>query len=558
MAQVGGEEYGPFTWDQMLQMSAEGRVTPELPIRKASDSQWSTAADIPGLLGGPKSAAPAPKPAPKPAARPAAPSAASTPAGKSTVKKAKPLARPPSGRPVPPVVTTPQNIPAGIPVGAPVGTPAAAPPVAASSALGAFNFDLGAAPGGKPRSVKKSALDDDDEDDVVTKKTSRAPLILGVLGGVTVLVAVIVGLTIYITMFRGGKEEQLVATNASDETKAAKVKPGERNPGQVAPEGEAETSAKRANKNDAKDAKVDDAALQTALKSIRDWKNAATLKTIVIGNAKISIGRIWLGGDAGGKEAGRATEPPAEAAEVAKDGAPAAAATPAEGGSDKFVCVEVIIANKAGAPLKYKGWNIAKSKVPFMADDQDRILKLVPASQTPGVARLTKADVPGGGAISEILVFQAPAEGFEKLRLVLPQNVFYDNTKNPYTGIEFTPDVLENGGGPPAAVPPASIAGGEANDPLVSGRRVSSDPALPESPAEIKPEPKTAAKAEPPPPKKPSLIDEINKSFEGEDKGKKMDEGKGAESEKKPEPAKKTEPTKKPEPAKKTAPKGKK
>src|SRR6186997_3050007 len=101
MAKVGGEEYGPFTWDQMLQMAAEGRVTPELPVRKASDPKWSTAADISGLLGSAKSAAP------KPAAKSAAPSA-STPAGKSAVKKAKPLARPPSGRPVPPVVTTPQ------------------------------------------------------------------------------------------------------------------------------------------------------------------------------------------------------------------------------------------------------------------------------------------------------------------------------------------------------------------------------------------------------------------------------------------------------------------
>src|SRR5436190_21655835 len=120
MANVGGEEYGPFTWDQMLQMAAEGRVTPELPVRKANDSQWSTAAAIPGLLGGAKPTNG------KPAAKPAA----AAPAGsKSAVKKAKPLARPPSGRPAPPVVTTPQNIPSGIPVGAPVGVALSEPPV---------------------------------------------------------------------------------------------------------------------------------------------------------------------------------------------------------------------------------------------------------------------------------------------------------------------------------------------------------------------------------------------------------------------------------------------
>src|SRR5262245_5540331 len=133
MANVGGEEYGPFTWDQMLQMAAEGRVTPELPVRKASESQWSTAAAIPGLLGGSKPANGKP--------------AAATAAGKSAVKKAKPLARPPSVRPAPPVVTAPQNIPTGIPVGAPVGVAVSAPPPPTPS--GAFAFDLHASPSGK-------------------------------------------------------------------------------------------------------------------------------------------------------------------------------------------------------------------------------------------------------------------------------------------------------------------------------------------------------------------------------------------------------------------------
>ena len=543
MAKVGGEEYGPFTWDQMLQMAAEGRVTPELPIRKASDAQWSTAADIPGLLGSAKSAAPAPKPAAKSAA-----SSASTPAGKSAVKKAKPLARPPSGRPVPPVVTTPQNIPAGIPVGAPVGTTAAAPPVAASSALGAFNFDLGAAPSGKPRSVKKSALDDDEEDDVVTKKTSRTPLILGVLGGVTVLVAVIVGLTIYITMFRGGKEEQLVATNASDETKAAKVKRGESNPGEVTPEGEAETGAKKpasakgdANTNmlDAQPKLEADRKLaQTAISSVpKDrWVNVATSSRFGIGNANVEISRVWLSNQ-NAEQSSNAPE-----------------------GSQKYLAVELVISNKAGATLKYKGWNNPGKTPVFLIDEKDQRYKLLPVASTPGIPRLTKADIKGGARVSEVLVFEAPSESFEELKLLLPQSVFYPNTKNPYFGIAITSDVIADGGGPPVAAPPASFASGDASDPLLSGRRVATEPALPESPAEPpKPEAKAAASADPPPPKKPSLIDEINKSVDEDDKGKKMDEGKGAEAEKKPEPGKKGEPAKKPEPARKTAPaKGKK
>jgi hypothetical protein len=229
IANVGGEEYGPFTWDQMLDMAAQGRVTPELPIRKVSDSQWSTAAAIPGLLGGAKPAAPK-------AATPPAPAAAA-PAAKSAIKKAKPLARPPAGRPVPPVVGTPQNIPvgvpAGIPVGAPVGVAVGSP---ASSSSSAFSFDLNAAPSGKQRTAKKSVLDD--EDGPVVKKKSNTALIVGVLGGVTALVAVIVGLTIYITMFRGGKDKQIAATNTSagGETEVGdkgEANPGEANPGET-------------------------------------------------------------------------------------------------------------------------------------------------------------------------------------------------------------------------------------------------------------------------------------------------------------------------------------
>ena len=282
MANVGGEEYGPFTWDQMLQMAAEGRVTPELPIRKVSDSQWSTAAAIPGLLGGAK-----------PAAQKAAAPSAAAPAAKSAIKKAKPLARPPVSRPAPPVVNAPQNIPvgvpAGIPVGAPVGVAVGSP---ASSSSGAFNFDLNAAPSGKQRTVKKSVLDD--EDSPAIKKKGNTPLLIGALGGGAALVAIIVGITVYITMFRGGKEEKVVATNTSTETEGTDEEGAESNPGETNPEGEADSGSKKAaaaktkaakgTKATTPDAKSPPKSDQKAIvEGIREWKNIVTLKSVGIG-----------------------------------------------------------------------------------------------------------------------------------------------------------------------------------------------------------------------------------------------------------------------------------
>ena len=548
MANVGGEEYGPFTWDQMLQMAAEGRVTPELPIRKVSDSQWSTAAAIPGLLGGAK-----------PAAQKAAAPSAAAPAAKSAIKKAKPLARPPVSRPAPPVVNAPQNIPvgvpAGIPVGAPVGVAVGSP---ASSSSGAFNFDLNAAPSGKQRTVKKSVLDD--EDSPAIKKKGNTPLLIGALGGGAALVAIIVGITVYITMFRGGKEEKVVATNTSTETEGTDEEGAESNPGETNPEGEADSGSKKAaaaktkaakgTKATTPDAKSPPKSDQKAIvEGIREWKNIVTLKSVGIGNARVAISRVWLAADATGKRAdvsAVAAEKPAEAAPAAEEGkkgdAPVEGATAASGKA-KFVFVEIAISNKAGAPIKYKGWNNPGVGAAILADDQNNIFPLVPKTETSGVQRLGAADVPGGGGITETLVFEAPSGSFDALHLVLPQVVFYPSMKGKQFALEITPDVLANEGGPPVAVPPAGLAGTEGNDPLVPGRKVATEPGKVEgiTPAEpSKPEASAATKTpEPPPPKKPSLIDEINKDFEGKEK---MDEGKGAAPAKKGAPPKAADP----------------
>ena len=59
---VDGQQYGPYTWEQLRAMAAEGRIVPETYIRREIDQQWRSATQIPGLLVRKK---PAAKPLPE-------------------------------------------------------------------------------------------------------------------------------------------------------------------------------------------------------------------------------------------------------------------------------------------------------------------------------------------------------------------------------------------------------------------------------------------------------------------------------------------------------------
>ncbi|HEX5104668.1 MAG TPA: GYF domain-containing protein, partial [Pirellulaceae bacterium] len=47
---VEGQQYGPFTWEQLRAMAAEGRLIGESFVRREVDQQWFQASQIPGLL----------------------------------------------------------------------------------------------------------------------------------------------------------------------------------------------------------------------------------------------------------------------------------------------------------------------------------------------------------------------------------------------------------------------------------------------------------------------------------------------------------------------------
>jgi len=47
---VDGQQYGPFTWEQLRAMAAEGRIVTDSFVRRDVDQQWFQAAQVPGLL----------------------------------------------------------------------------------------------------------------------------------------------------------------------------------------------------------------------------------------------------------------------------------------------------------------------------------------------------------------------------------------------------------------------------------------------------------------------------------------------------------------------------
>ena len=45
---VEGQDYGPFTWEQLRAMAAEGRIVTDSFVRRDVDQQWFQAAQVPG------------------------------------------------------------------------------------------------------------------------------------------------------------------------------------------------------------------------------------------------------------------------------------------------------------------------------------------------------------------------------------------------------------------------------------------------------------------------------------------------------------------------------
>ncbi len=460
-------------------MAAEGRLAPQSQVRREADQRWYAAGKIPGLLaaaipGGDSSAegssasrfnaadaeaAPAAaaatvatkstKTTPQQAelekaieqALPAAPRAAAKSNGKAVARKA-PTPRAgsaPTSRisepPAPPPVKPPPLKKPGGPSKPPLPEPAAdesplgivvAPPIA-EPAKGAKSPASGFA--------------------AVAEKDAHglSPLLVGsVLGGVALaLLAIGGGVVAWQNLQRTSDkaaiaaktaakpaEEQPAISEAELDAILGPIKPpepaapGEQAQATASPEQSPETKAKA-------DAAHEEALAEQGL-SPADRKVLATKKLIaaqpkwtpvegVVIRGKftqVQIAQIWLASD----EKGTRVDPALPASALAAAGLPAEATARLSPG--KYVFVDVRVSNSGETPRKYNSWNTGGNITAILADGKGEPLPLVPPEDTPSVPRLLSLNIPAGEMFGDILVFEAPQEPFESLKLLLSQAAF--------------------------------------------------------------------------------------------------------------------------------------
>lgn len=513
-----GQQYGPFTWEQMRGMAAEGRLVADSFVRREVDQQWFKASQIPGLLPKAHAGASSKATATATAAPQAAAKAARTkPSDSATVTV---------GSQVDTVRATPKR-PKAVPVGKPVSHssgqlnvgPVAAKPVGAAApqvappttpAFPTFVTqpaavsvgDASAAPGAAPpEPVKKSS-----------------PIVLvAALGGAIGLVALVgVGLVVWKYTRPAPRPEAQIAGALDKEFKQALEKVAkelEGNPAGVPIDGEqmaadlqplTQEMAKafqqmaadgQQKAGGATAAPASQAAQAKLVNSIRRWNDASRAK-IKLNDLQFRIVTAWLAAD----ESGRRVNPTPSGQ------------TSAEA---KYVFVELNLLNTAPVPRKYKSWNVAGGDGVALADQANQVLALVPVSATPAVTRLSVTDIQPGQSIKDVLVFTSPQGTVEKLKLALAKASLAEGAKFRngshfalelplemlLTGAESAP--LARGDGPIAASIPAAIG-------------PAAEPAAIIAPA-AEGEPPAVAAAAPPEMKKPNqppTAEELNRQFE--------------------------------------------
>jgi hypothetical protein len=519
---VEGQQYGPYTWEQLRAMAAEGRIISDSFVRRDVDQQWFQAAQVPGLL-------------PKVHAGPKKNGAASSAIG-NAVAVGQDASKSSTSIKRPKAVTSHSsgNIPVGsVPASSvPVGQAVAAGPSAAPAGIAmnppaapAFAFSAAPAPtasqhGEPPAQVKKGA----------------SPfLIVGILGGAVALVGLLgIGIVIWsLTRAVQTTGDQVAAALDQDMQEALEqmaseiegnpqafdgnlAQPADRitapfadqmqqalsESAASAPAGSAPASSAAAPASAAEAAKV--------LKSVSRWTDASQLRGVELNKLKLSLGPIWLASD----EAGTKTEPTASGA--------------------KYVFVQVQVKNIAPVPRKFKSWNATAGTSVVLADQKDAVLSLVPASSTPAAGRLATVDILPGQSVTDTLVFTAPSGSIEKLKLALAKSALAENARfktGSHFALEIPLEVLLASGSPEGA---AHVA----EEPIAANRAAPAAPG--EQPPIIAPQPVPEAGDPPvpapmPPPKKedrPPTREELNKQFEELSKTEGQPEPKKGEAQK--------------------------
>lgn len=454
---VEGQQYGPFTWEQLRAMAAEGRIVADSFVRRDVDQQWFQASQVPGLL---------------PKAR------ASGAAGKGDPSKSSPSQK----RAAVPSGTAVSNSSANIPVGRPV----VVAPVSVAAPVGVAV----AAPSGPvfvaPIAATTSAQTADAPEPA--KKGNNTLLIVGVLGGACALVAVIgIGVLVWSLTRDSEPPEQQVANAIEGEMRVALEKMAselaENPPTEFKPVdggGVATASAPAA---------APPAAAAKVMNSIQKWTDVTQLRAISLNSMKLSVGSAWLAAD----ETGTRVEPSATAAAA------------------KFVFVEMRITNVAPVARKYKSWNAMAGTSVVLADQNNDVLSLVPASATPAANRLAAVDIQPGQTVRDVLVFSAPGGAVEKLHLALAKSALAENAKfrgHSHFALEIPLEVLLTKRSSEGA--PAQAAG-----PIAANQATPLEADMPMPLAIGSAEPQPAAAPEPlKKGDRPPTKEELNKQFE--------------------------------------------
>jgi hypothetical protein len=520
---LNGKAFGPLSPEQLKQLADAGQIQPQTEVRRSQDSRWFKAEQVPGLIAAAKgSAVASAKKRAKPAGQGSAPPIAralppvavalgtplaATPAaglppaqvplGQVPTGKV-PTGKVPTGVPVgqaivPPVAASPA-IPVGMPVAAPSNIPMGMP---IAPAPPAFNF---AAAGAASAPSFGTATSDDDEVRPA-KKGNHSLLLVSVLGGACVAVAVVGGLLLYMRSSAVEKETAIAAAT-DDVPPAADANPlanptanpeanPEANPtlSVAAMPESAPAAGSASNPATASTAAADSAAQLLRLKGIASWSPLHLPHMFTSKSVRITIANAWLAADETGRRVAVksaaspaaapavATGVPAVGAEVVATVAvkPAESVKPAEAPAAselalaepaKYLFVEVKIVNTSAKVLTYQGWNAAAEAGAILAS-ADKILPLAPRASTPSAQRQAAVDLAPGQTINDVLVFAAPADSVETLRLALPQASLFANSKG-YCAVEIPRQMLLSEPAPAAI----NLAGG-AVDPVMGNLKPS-------------------------------------------------------------------------------------
>lgn len=451
---VNGQEYGPYTWPQLVQMAAAGNVVPETHVRRTSDTQWYTAEQIPGLFG---PATPAPIPTAPAAIAPAPVAAVSpvavvnpVPTGKAVARKtsvqttaAQPdAAQPGSAQPSATQPTTShaaaKTPAAGIPRSKSVtkSSPSTTAPTASRKA--AETTSVPAVSGGSggfsiqtSSSLAKGRADEKSGGISGRGKSTAqdSKTMLFVLGGLLGVVCIL-GVVLLVWALNGFAPSDSKATARADV-------PVEEAPVAVEPEAPvaeappAKTEVKPAEPPPPVEApKVDPREENKAiLKSVGKFTSADAFTPRGVRNGLIiEKVRAWLASDEAGTPASPLPRPKEPEKEPGSEGLPAGLARslgdlipsgPPPLPKPKYVFVELSIKNTAQKPLPYAGWN-AMDSAAVLVDEQSDALPLTPIDTTPQAKRKSAMELAAGESLSDTVVFTMNEPYDSAFSLVLP------------------------------------------------------------------------------------------------------------------------------------------